>query len=159
MLFACGCSIKAVSTAGLQWHIIILIDWQVDHAALKGLLQFGSWNFFVKKKPQVFKSYEEINFCKNGVMRKQTLEQAFFLKGEFHHVSAATRNSDAWEIAGVCWKTKLNLSSYLSIAKWEKEIWERHCMFIRTFINLPLETHLIWWTIRMIFVKTLICFV
>lgn len=62
MLFACGCSIKAVSTAGLQWHIIILIDWQVDHAALKGLLQFGSWNFFVKKKPQVFKSYEEINF-------------------------------------------------------------------------------------------------
>lgn len=50
---------------------------------------------FVKKKTQVFESYEAINFCKNEVMRKQTLEQASFFKGEFHQVSGATRNSDA----------------------------------------------------------------
>lgn len=58
---------------------------------------------------------------KNEVMRKQTLEQAFFFfKGEVHQLSVATRNSDAWEVAGVCWKTKLNPSSYLPTAKCEK---------------------------------------
>lgn len=36
--------------------------------------------------------------------------------------------------------------------------WERHCIFIMIFINLPLETHLSWWTVYMLFIKTLICF-
>lgn len=46
----------------------------------------------------------------------------FFFNGEFYEVSSATRNSDAEAVAGVCWKTKLKVTSYLPTAKSEKAI-------------------------------------
>lgn len=94
----------------------------------------------MKKKTQVFESYEEINFCKNEFMRKQTLEQASFFYRRVPSSQCCHKEQWCTKSSRTLLKHQIKSQFLLTYCKmWEGNMgkgWERHCMFNMTLICL-----------------------